>query len=66
MGRMHSREEMGWEENTFAGLEELDEAGRDRVSHLGRLDVEEDEPDMVASALPVMDELELDDAPHLA
>ena len=58
--------EQDWEQNTFAGLEELDDAGSERVSHFGRLDVDDDEPELLSSALPVMDELELDDAPHLA
>ena len=54
-----------WEENTFAGLEELDDRGHERVSQLGRA-VDDDEPEMVATTLPAMDAIELDDTPHLA
>lgn len=55
-----------WEENVFAGLEELDDEGRDRVSHLGAVDETPDEPEVVASALPAFEELELDAPPRLA
>ncbi|MEC7522945.1 MAG: hypothetical protein VYE22_23920 [Myxococcota bacterium] len=55
-----------WEENTFAGLEGLDDAGRERASLWGRLDGHPDEPEMVSSCLPVMGELDLDDCARLA
>ncbi|HJL19808.1 MAG TPA: hypothetical protein RMH99_29360 [Sandaracinaceae bacterium LLY-WYZ-13_1] len=55
-----------WESNTFAGLEGLDDEGSERVAGLGRIDEEADEPDQVSSALPVFDEMELDESPRLA
>lgn len=55
-----------WEQNVFAGLEELDAEGHDRVSHLGCVDDTPDEPHEVASALPAFEELELQVQPRLA
>lgn len=56
-----------WEQNVFAGLEELDAAGHDRISRFGHLDHDPDEPDVIANTLPVFEELELDaHAPRLA
>lgn len=58
--------ETDWEANTFAGLEQLDDEGRARVSLLGSLAHEPDEPEMVASGLPVFEELDIDVAFRLA
>lgn len=52
-----------WEENVFAGLEELDDEGQERVSHLGTLDESPDEPEVMASGLPSFEELELSPQP---
>jgi hypothetical protein len=48
-----------WETNTYAGLEHLDEEGHDRVSQLGTLEVETDEPEMTSGMMADLGELEL-------
>ncbi len=55
-----------WEENTFAGLESLDDAGRSRASLWGRIDARPDEPALVSSCMPEMGELELEACARLA
>ncbi|HEY8431372.1 MAG TPA: hypothetical protein VIL20_23490 [Sandaracinaceae bacterium] len=55
-----------WEDNVFAGLEELDEEGRERLSQPRTVDETPDEPQIVASALPDFEEIDLGVAPRLA
>ncbi len=59
--------QIDWETNVFAGLEELDARGHERLSGFGRLDHAPDEPELMANTLPVFDELEVDaHSPRLA
>ena len=55
-----------YERNSWVGLEDLDEQGQERVSNLGKLGDEPDEPELVASGMPAFEELELDDVVRLA
>lgn len=48
-----------WEANVYAGLEQLDEEGRNRVSRLGSLEPEREEPKLATGSLPDLGELEL-------
>ena len=56
-----------WEDDgvggLFAGLEALDDAGRERFSGWGRLDPDPDEPELLANSMPVFDELDIEAHP---
>jgi hypothetical protein len=65
-----------WEENVFATLEDLDEAGQERAAGVGTMQAsgvpvtivreaeqEADEPELVASGMPNLEELELEVQP---
>jgi hypothetical protein len=63
----HVTDTADWEQNTYAGLEELGRGAPRPVWPLGTLDASaDDEPTVVASALPVLEELELETSPRLA
>jgi hypothetical protein len=66
-----------WEENVFATLEDLDEAGQERASGVGTMQISgtpvsvvyeaAEEPELVASGMPAFEELDLEvQAPRLA
>jgi hypothetical protein len=59
-----------WEETQFAGLDELDQEGQERVSQLGTMPGEADEPDAPYAGtqdLPTFEELDLGpQSPRLA